>query len=236
MHALACEYARAPSPAALSAALEAALPLCALIARRLSGRGAEYEDLYQTACLACVGALRAFDPGRGLKFTTFVTPTVTGAVRNYVRDKAALLRTPRALKTQGAALQKAREEFVNAHRREPSLRELAEALSWDVPRVLEVLHAQAAAFPASLDQTDETGGTLADQLPYLDPGFERFEQTEDLQSALARLSPLERELLSLRYEQKRSQRDAAARLNRTQMQISRMERRILLVLRKEMNP
>ena len=95
MHRLACEYADARTDAALSAATDACLPLCAVIARRFSGRGVDYDDLYQTAALACVRALKAFDPARGLKFSTYVTPSVTGVVRNFLRDKATLMRTPR---------------------------------------------------------------------------------------------------------------------------------------------
>ena len=236
MHRLACEYARAPSPDTLNAALEAALPLCALIARRFSGRGAEFDDLYQTACLACVKAIQSFEPDRGFQFSTFVTPSVTGAVRNYVRDQGALLRTPRALKTQGAALRAAREAFFSRHHREPSLRELAAQLSWDVPRVIETLTAQAAAFPLSLDQRLPEGGALGEQLPLEETGFEAIERRQDLEKALSALTDVERKLLTLRYQEKRSQRETARLLNLTQMQISRMERRILSALRKEMIP
>ena len=236
MHALACEYARAPSPERLEAALRACLPLCAWIARRFSGRGAEYDDLYQTACLACVGALRAFDPGRGWQFTSYVTPTVAGAVRKYVRDRTAPLRTPRMLKSQAAELQKARERFAASHQREPSVREMGQALGWEPARVLEVMWAQRALIPLSLDAAGPEEASPAERLPVEEPGFDRFEWRQDLRLALDALAPLEREILALRYEQKLSQRETAARLNLSQMQISRMERRILAALRKEMNP
>ena len=235
MHALACAYARAPSEEALDAALREALPLCALIARRFAGRGAEYDDLFQALSLSCVSALRAFEPDRGFRFSSYLTPTLTGAARNYVRDKAALLRTPRMLKEQAVLLQKAREAHVRARHEEPSARELAEALGWEVPRVLHVLAAQGAFFPVSLDASgEEDGATLADKLPFREPGFERFEQRADLSAALAGLTETERALLTLRFERRLSQRETAARLNRTQMQISRMEKRILAALRKEM--
>ncbi len=234
MHALACAYARAPSRDGLEAALTQALPLCALIARRFTGRGAEYEDLYQTLSLACVAALRAFDPDRGFRFPSYLTPTLTGAARNYVRDKAALLRTPRMARQQAADLQKARDAFILAHHAEPSARELAQALGWEVSRVLSALAVQGALHPVSLDEGGDAGGGLADNLPFQEPGFERFEMREDLRAALAGLTETERTLLSLRFEQKLSQRDTAERMNKTQMQISRMERRVLAALRKEM--
>ena len=109
MHALACEYALKRTEEALSDATQAALPLCALIARRFVGRGADYEDLYQVASMALVAALRGFDPERGLKFSTYVTPTITGTVRNYLRDKGGVMRTPRGLKEQAALLSRERE-------------------------------------------------------------------------------------------------------------------------------
>ena len=234
MHALACEYAHSPSEETLQAALEEALPLCALIARRFSGRGIDYEDLYQVASMACVSALKNFDADRGLKFTTFVTPTMTGTVRNYLRDKAGVLRTPRGLREQGTQLAAAREKFLQEKRREPSPQELADLLSWDVSRVLTVLSAQDASQVSSLDQQDEEGLSMGDRIPFVEQGFEQAELRQDLKKALASLSPQEQQLLLLRFQRQMSQREAAQELGMTQMQVSRMERRVLLALRKEM--
>lgn len=234
MHALACQYAAEGGEEALHAALSAALPLCALIARRFTGRGVEYEDLYQVASMACVGALRKFEPERGLKFTTFVTPTVTGAVRNYLRDKAELMRTPRGVREEGARLAAARETFLREKRREPSPRELAEQLGWELGRVLNALAAQASRQVASLEQTDEDGLSLAERAPFWEAGFEKTELRADLQKALAALTETEKALLRLRFSRQLSQRDAARALGFSQMQVSRMERRLLAALRKEM--
>lgn len=235
MHALACAYADNPGEEALSAALAAALPLCALIARRFSARGVEYEDLYQVACLACVQAIRSFDPALGLRFSTYATPTLAGKVRNYIRDKGALLRSPRTVQEQSIQLQSAREHFFAAHRREPAPRELAGALDWPLEKVLTVLQAQAARRTFSLDQEDEDGLTLAQRLSSPEEGFQRSEQKSDLARALSRLSDRERRLLSLRYRDQCSQRETARQMDMTQMQVSRLERRALAALRKEMD-
>ena len=234
MHALACQYARARTEEALNLAFEEAMPLCALVARRFSGRGIEYEDLYQVACLACVSALRAFDPERGLRFTTFVTPTVTGAVRNYIRDKGTLLYAARGAREDGARLTAAREDFLRAHHEEPSPRELAEKLGWDLKRVMGALTLRAAGRVSSLDQQDGEGLSLGDRLAGVEQGFERVENREDLKRAMVKLAEKERQLLTLRFEHRLSQRAAAARMNMTQMQVSRMERRILAALQTEM--
>ncbi len=236
MHALACLYARERTETRLEEALNAALPLCGLIARRFSFRGVEYDDLFQTACLACVRALRSFDPEKGYQFSTYVTPTITGAVRNYLRDKENLLRTPRALRERSVRLSQAREAYYAQYHEEPASRQLAEALGWTLEQVLSILAAHTADNLLSLDQQDGDGLSLADRLSAPEGDFERTEQREDLRRAMSLLNETEQELLRLRFTLRLSQRDTAKRMNRTQMQISRMEKRILATLRKEMEP
>ncbi len=235
MHALACEYALKRTEEALGDAIQAALPLCALIARRFVGRGADYEDLYQVASMALVAALRGFDPERGLKFSTYVTPTITGTVRNYLRDKGGVMRTPRGLKEQAALLSREREALTRRLRREPTVRELADALVWPMARVLDILSAQENLNVASLDEPTADGRMPAETMGFFDEGFEGVEKRSDLQNALKALSNDERMLLVLRFSQKLSQRETAQKLNMTQMQISRMERRALSTLRREMD-
>ena len=235
MHALACEYALSRTDEALGDAAQAALPLCALIARRFVGRGADYEDLYQVASMALVAALRGFDPERGLKFSTYVTPTITGTVRNYLRDKGGVMRTPRGLKEMAALLAKEREALTRRLRREPTVRELADALSWPMARVLDVLSTQENLNVASLDVPAPDGRMPAETLGFLDEGFEGAEKRSDLLDAMKTLSEDERKLLAFRFSDKLSQRETAQRLNMTQMQVSRLERRALQTLRREMD-
>ena len=87
---------------------------------------------------------------------------------------------------------------------------------------------------SSLDRRDEDGLTLGDRLPGTENGFERAENRADLRKALAVLTEKERLLLALRYRDQMSQRETAAKMNMTQMQVSRMERRILAALQTEM--
>lgn len=235
MHAKACEYALERTVSALDAATAAALPLCALIARRFVGRGADYEDLYQVASMALVSALKAFDPSRGLKFSTYVTPTITGTVRNYLRDKGSVLRTPRGLKEQTVMLAKARESLTQRLRRDPTVRELSDVLSWPMARVLDVLAAQENMSVTSLDVPAPDGRMPAETMGFLDNGFENVEKRSDLKAALKKLSNEEKMLLALRFSDKLSQRETAQRLMLSQMQVSRMERRALQTLRKEMD-
>ena len=152
LQALAEGYARAPSPEGLDAAAQAALPLCAQVARRFIGRGAEYDDLYQAACLACVRALRVYQPERGVPFAAFAAQYAGGAIRNYLRDQAAAVRLPRTLYEQGAQLTRARRELTMQLMREPTLSELAECLGWDEARTLDTLLSLESGRGVSLDE------------------------------------------------------------------------------------
>jgi len=210
------------------------MPLCNLIAARFQRRGVEDEDLRQVAAMACIAALKGFEPARGLKFTTYATPVITGTVRNYLRDKAFALRTPRGVREQAAQLEKERETMLQAFGREPTARELAEKLGWDIHRVLDVLALRENTRTVSFDEPDNTGQLLSEQLGITDQGYGAVEMRLDLIKALSTLTAREKNMLTLRFARRLSQREAAAAMKMTQMQLSRMERRVLGLLRAEM--
>lgn len=234
IHDTAMSYALDRTDASLDAAVRAALPLTQAIAARFAGRGIELEDLKQVAALALVEALQRFEPDRGLRFTTFVTPTITGKVRNYIRDRAQLLRSPRGLREQGIKMDRANEQLIQTLRREPSVQELADALGWDIQQVLDVQTMRNKTTVSSLDTPDEDGLMLFDRLGEEDFSFDAFELREDLKKALTLLSSTEKQLLTLRFGKRLSQSVTAKHLGLTQMQVSRMERRMLATLKQEM--
>ena len=183
------------------------------------------------AAIALVNALNGFDPKRGLRFTTYVTPTITGTVRNYIRDRAQLVRTPRGLREQGMQMDRAIENMTQTLHREPTTQELAEQLGWSLEQVISVHASREKSQIASLDAQDEHGMMVFDHLGKPEKGFEDFEMREDLRKALSTLSQEERMLIRLRFQEQLSQQASAKRMNLTQMQVSRMERRVLRSLR-----
>ena len=101
------EYARTRAPALRDEIVERFLYIAEIIARRFSGRGVDYDDLYQVAALALVKGVERFDVSKGIKFTSFITPTMVGEVKNYFRDRSRAIQVPR----RGAQLARAiREE------------------------------------------------------------------------------------------------------------------------------
>ena len=228
-------YLETRSREALEAAAEACMPLCAAIARRFSGRGADVEDLQQVAAMACMKALSSYSPEFGTLFSTYAAKSATGAVRNHLRDASSLVRTPRNLYEQSARLTGAREELTQKLQREPTVSELAEHLQWDRQQVLDTLLSRSARETTSFDaQANEDGLTLLDTLGQNDPDLAEAEQNHDLREVLSLLDEHDRKLLALRYFDGLSQRAAAEKLGMTQMQVSRAERRLLLTLRERL--
>lgn len=228
-------YYRSRSKEALEAAAEACLPLCAAIARRFSGRGADEEDLRQVAAMACMKALSTYSPDHGALFSTYAAQSAAGAVRNHLRDHAGLVRTPRSLYEQSAKLTRARAALTQELHREPTVSELASALNWSMQQVIDTLMSRDAQQMASFDdKKDDDGLTLLDTLGENDQALSAFEQNEDLKSVLSQLDIHEQQLLKLRYFDNLSQRAVAQKLGMTQMQVSRAERRLLSALKERL--
>lgn len=228
-------YYHSRSKEAMEAAAEACMPLCAAIARRFSGRGADVEDLQQVAAMACMRALSSYSPEHGTLFSTYAARSATGAVRNHLRDNGALVRTPRNLYEQSAQLTRAREELTQRLQREPTVSELADHLSWSRQQVLDTLLSRDARETTSFDtQLSDDGLSLLDTLGQNDPELNAAEQNSDLREVLSALDERDRHLLALRYFDGLSQRAAAERLGMTQMQVSRAERRLLISLRERL--
>lgn len=227
-------YASSPSPAVMAELVEGYLPLSRAIARKFTGRGVEQEDLEQVAAMALMKAIERFEPQRGLKFSTFATPTIAGEVRNYLRDRGSLLRMNRDSRSMLFRLQKVRDEMLQQLQREPSMRELARAMKLSDDELLALLDARAASEVVSMDGavSDEAdGASLGDFLGETERGYERVEDRAWLEWVFSQVTPTERRLLELRYIHRLGQRETAARLGVSQMQVSRMERRILAWLR-----
>ena len=124
-------------------------------------------------------------------------------------------------------MDRANAELTQKLHREPSVKELADYLGWDIEQVLDIETMRNRTNVASLDSPDEEGMYLSDRLGEEDGNLSFFEDREDLKSALSTLSEQERNLLSYRYANMLSQSETGKRLGMSQMQVSRMERRIL---------
>jgi len=199
-------------------------------AGRLTGRGAEYEDLVQAGCMGLIKAVDGFDESRGLKFSTYAVPLILGEMRRLFRDGGAL-KVGRTLKELSLKASRERERLAAELGREPTVTELAARLGTDPTRAAEAL--AAAVPPLSLTRWEEgEEGEQAD-LP-VPPPEEQITDRLALRQVLAELPDRDRQLIRLRYMAHRTQQATADALGMTQVQVSRRERVILRQLREKL--
>lgn len=211
------------------------LNIAAMIAKKFVGRGVEYDDLYQVAALALVKGIDRFDPEKGSRFSTFITPTITGEIKNYFRDRSRLVHLPRQVAELRVNVKKAADEMLSELGRAPTAKELSERLHVSEEDVVLALEAGSVV---SLDRPvdgEEDGTSFYDMLPAEDDAFERIEREDAVRAAMQSLSETERKLVGYRFWERLSQVETAKLMNVSQMYVSRMERKILQKLRENLN-
>lgn len=231
------EYARTRDAALRDEIIAGHLKIAGMVAGRFAGKGVDFDDLYQIACLAMVKALERYDPERGVKFSSFVVPVMIGEIKHYFRDRSRLIRLPRTAAEFLGAVEKAIPELAQRLMRQPTVPELAECLGYDEERILEALELRGASAPASLDYVDdaeEDEHPLSAFLGVEEAGFREFEVRDALERLIDTLDQQQRRVIELRFFEGLSQRDVARRLGISQMSVSRSERRALEWMRGRM--
>lgn len=215
--------------------VERYLYVAQIIAKKFVGRGVDYEDLYQAASLALVRAIERFDPSREVKFTSFATPSLIGELKNYFRDQTRLLRVPRR---DGELLKKvnnAISEYTIKFGSTPKPSQLAEQLGLPVEKILELLELKQAGNVISLDGamagSEDDDLQLMGMLGENDVHFERIENQDFLNYCLNLLNDDEKKIIMERFVNNKTQKQVADLIGVSQMQISRLERRILSKLK-----
>jgi RNA polymerase sigma-B factor len=201
------------------------MPLAERVARRFAGPQHPVEDLTQVAGIGLLKALERFDPNRDAAFSTYAFALMTGEVQRHVRD-SRMVRIPRSIYEQVPAFQRALARLRIELRREPTRDEIADALGVSKEDVVEIMDAALTAQHVSLDAAaEENGGEL--ELGRNDAEFERAEAGAALAPMLSALTPRERMIIDLRFENGLSQSEIAEGLGLSQTQVSRLIRRAL---------
>jgi len=223
------DYSKTRDEQTLNALIEGYEPLCAAIARRFMNRGAEYEDLKQVALMGLLKAIERFNCERGLQFITYATPTIAGEIRHYLRDKGSAIRFSRDKTSQLTKMNLRREELTLELKREPTLKEMAAAMDMPPYDLLQLMQQREAANLLSMDaaMTENEAMALSSKLGQTETGYARVEDRDEADRLMALVTPQEKRLLELRFSDRLGQRETAKRLNISQMQVSRMERRVL---------
>lgn len=205
------------------------------IVRRFAGRGHDLEDLYQIGCIGLIKAIDKFNLEFDVKFSTYAVPMISGEIKRFLRDDG-MIKVSRSLKELGMRVSSAREEMIWELGREPGLEELAKRVG--VTR--EEVAASMEAF-TEVESIYKTVGSGEDQnLRLLDKLPDEREQQEELlnrmvlKQLLEQLTEKDREIIMRRYFENQTQSQIAADLNISQVQVSRLEKKILRKMRSHM--
>lgn len=210
--------------------------LVRFVIKRFQGRGLDMEELFQVGCVGLCKAVAGFQEERELQFSTYAVPVILGEVKRFIRDNTQV-HISRSMKEQSVKLKYAREQFETKHHREPTLQELTEMTGMTAEDIL--LAGEVMRPVESLDayiSEEESGARKVDLLSSGEDAQEQAINRIMCEEAFRRMTGKEQEIVYLRYFENLTQSNVAKCLNMTQVQVSRMEKKILLRLREEMNP
>ncbi len=231
--------AQAGDTAARDVLIEENLGLVHHIVKRFAGRGYDMEDLFQTGTIGLIKAIDHFDLGYDVKFSTYAVPLIAGEIKRFLRDDG-MVKVSRSLKDANYKLHLAKKELQARCGREPTLQELCEkaGISYDDA----VMAIGSAMEVESLSKTVYEGDgreiVLMDQVaaqsvddPWEDTEKNRLLDRMLLKQLLEELPEQERTLIRLRYYEDRTQTQIAKEMGISQVQVSRLEKRILIRMR-----
>ena len=203
------------------------------IVRRFAGRGCETEDLFQIGSIGLIKAIDKFDTSYDVRFSTYAVPMIAGEIRRFLRDDG-MIKVSRSVKEMGIKVSAAREKLAGTLGREPTLEEIAGSVgasregveaSLEAGAQVESLYAPAGG--------DDTNLSLLDRLSQESRENEEVLDRMVLKKLLGSLGEKERELIVRRYFYGQTQTKIAGQMGISQVQVSRMEKRILKKMREE---
>ena len=216
--------------------IEQNLGLVRHIVKRFTGRGYDAEDLFQIGVIGLIKSIDKFNTNYDVKFSTYAVPLITGEIKRFIRDDG-MVKVSRTLKENAMRVKYAKERLSNQLNREPTLAEVAGEAALSVEEVVLAMDAsvQVESIYKSVYQNDGSEIFMVDQLA----DEKQNEQETVLNHLVVRqlisgLSQKEQKLIRLRYYQDKTQTEVAKVLGISQVQVSRLEKKILLGMRQKM--
>lgn len=214
--------------------LEANLNLVRSIVHRFTNRGYEWDDLFQIGCIGLLKAIERFDLNFSVKFSTYAVPMIIGEIRRFIRDDNPV-KVSRPLKELAFRVHKTQEKLQGALGREPTITEIAKELSLapqEIVSALEAVQPQVSLYEQTFQSND--GGDvlhLLDQLMISDGNENGYFDRLALREVLTRLPIKERTVIYLRFFADKTQAEIAAEIGLSQVQVSRIEKNALKLVR-----
>lgn len=209
--------------------------LVSTIVKKFLNRGYEYEDLFQIGCIGLIKAIRNFNPDFNVRFSTYAVPMIMGEIKRFLRDDG-IIKISRNLKETAKKIKQAKEKLTKEYGRDVTIQEIAQELcitSEDVLMGLESLHAPEYLYE-TIHQDDGSPVLLIDKISEdRDYGGDVTDRVA-LKDLINTLDPRGRQIIILRYFKDMTQSQISERLGISQVQVSRIEKKVLQFLRKSM--
>ena len=207
------------------------------IVKRFYGRGYEPEDLYQIGCLGFIKSIKRFNTDFEVKLSTYAVPYMIGEIKRYIRDDGAV-KVSRSIKDLGIKIKELQREKMNKQGKEPKIQEIAKELKVDLEDV--ILAMEATNSVESIEGTKHINNKDGKSISLLDTLSTENNEEESITNKLAigqlikDLKDREKEIILLRYYKEKTQAQVAKILGISQVQVSRLERKILENMRRKM--
>ena len=205
------------------------------IVRRFLGRGQEADDLFQIGCIGLMKAVDKFELSYDVKFSTYAVPMITGEIKRFLRDDG-MIKVSRTLKETAGRVRKVQEMLENEYGREPTLTELAASMQIAEEEIVMALDssAEVESLNKTIYHSDGNDIALMDKIAEEVDRNERLVDHIALKKILSELDEREQNLIRMRYFEERTQTQVAEVLGVSQVQVSRMEKKLLLQLRSKL--
>lgn len=220
--------------------IEKHIYIAEILSKKYANRGIEYDDIYQVACIGLIYAIDRYNIEKGYEFSSFATPTIIGEIKKYFRDKGWTIRVPRRIQELSKKINNAKVLLSQQLQRSPTIEDIANYLNYTEEEILEAMEASKVYTPQSLDVTYDSNSedkdvNLADLIGEEDEYFNKIENNDFLTRTMEKLNDVEKQILVERYFNKKTQVSIAKDLDISQMTVSRIEKRVLEKLRKEVD-
>ena len=201
--------------------IEEYLYIAEILSKKYIGKGIDYDDIYQVASIGLIYSVDRFDPTKGYEFSSFATPTIIGEIKKYFRDKGWTIRVPRRIQELSKKIMIAKNKLSQEYQRTPTVEDIAEFLNASPEEIIESMEASKVYTPQSLDIVYDSGDDKKMSLQDL------------ILKSMKNLNEVEKTILIDRYFNKKTQIVIAKKLNISQMTVSRIEKKVLEKMRKE---
>lgn len=202
------------------------------IVRRFSGRGYEIEDLFQIGSIGLIKAVDKFDTSFDVKFSTYAVPMITGEIKRFLRDDG-IIKVSRTLKETVVKVQRAKEQITKSDGHDPTIEEISQEIGVASEEIVMALEAgsEIESIYKTIYQGDGNSILLIDKIEEDKNEHETLINKMVLNDLLKLLSPKEQKIIEMRYFEEKTQTDIAKELGISQVQVSRLEKRILARMR-----